>query len=142
MNDLLNIAKRLEEATGPDRELDELLMAWSVGATRQEDATFDHKPAYHRDGSWVSIHPIEPLTGSVDAALAMTERELPGWTVQLFQLRRNKGWGARVSSPRYETYSSFEDQAHATDDGYVGQKNGALAICLALVRALIAKEGR
>ena len=79
MSELAELLKRVEAATGPDREIDELLTAWSVGAVREEDATFDHKPAYHRDGFWVSIGPIAPYTASIDAAVSLIEKRLPGW---------------------------------------------------------------
>lgn len=83
LKELLLLLGRIETATGADRELDEELAALVAGAVRQEDATFDHKPAYHRNGFWVSVEPILPYTSSIDAALALCERVLPGTQVGL-----------------------------------------------------------
>lgn len=72
------LLERVERATGPDAQLDEALTAFGEGAERVEDATFDHKHGYARDGFWVSIGPIKPFTASIDAAFALVERLLPG----------------------------------------------------------------
>jgi hypothetical protein len=102
--EMVELVERVEKATEGSRELDEILTAWSVGATRQEDATFDHKPAYHRDGFWVSIEPITPLTTSIDAALALTERLLPLQSADILRealtiLSRRFAWHIALKQP-------------------------------------------
>jgi hypothetical protein len=76
MTPIAELIGKLERATGPDRELDEALIAFAEGAERVEDATFDHKHGYARGGFWVSIGPIHPVTASMDAALALAEKLL------------------------------------------------------------------
>jgi hypothetical protein len=134
---LKGLIERCEQATEGSRELDELLTAWSVGATRQEDATFDHKPAYHRDGFWVSIQPITPLTSSIDAALALSERLLPGLFCYEF------GWQASAL-----TEVSHDAQLHFTngeppmiDTSMAEAHTLPLAIILAILKALSRIKG-
>lgn len=131
MSELEQLLAKIEAATGPDRELDELLTAWAVGATLQADATFDHKPAYHRDGFWVSIEPITPLTASIDAALALVERILPGFRLELEQSLDGKWWDAYLME-----VGTSGPAIGRTDQGY---NFPALAILNALLKALIAR---
>ncbi len=77
MSDLSALIERLEKLTGPDRDVDEAIQAWSVGATI-EWQEYAGRNAYHRDDSWVSIGALQPLTASLDAAIALVERILPG----------------------------------------------------------------
>jgi hypothetical protein len=137
---------RVEKATGPDQELDAALYRELGGEVPTEFMGTGVKLSWDASGkAWcylpggmrVSFTP-PALTASIDAALALMEKVLPGWTVQIFKLRSDKGWGARVSSPRYDTFSSFEGEENATEDGFVGQPNGALAIILATLRAISA----
>ncbi len=82
MGDLSELISRLEKATGPDMGLDEAIQAWSEGATI-EWQQYAERNAYHRDGSWVSIGALQPLTASLDATVALIERLLPGWGWQV-----------------------------------------------------------
>jgi hypothetical protein len=85
---LASLLERLREAKGPDREIDRELQGEPHGTTR-----WSFIPEY---------------TASIDASLALVERLLPGWKRSLFE-KRGGGWIARVSSPRWETFTSGED---------------------------------
>lgn len=58
---IAELLRRVNEATGPDREIDE--------AVRR---TFDPNGRYFYSVNWA-------VTSSTDAALALVERMLPGW---------------------------------------------------------------
>ena len=60
---------RLEIATEGSGELDAEVAAYLAGATPERQP--DGRTAYHRDGHWVSIRPILPVTRSVDAAMTL-----------------------------------------------------------------------
>jgi len=61
--DIAELIERLKAAQGPDRELDRHLHGEPLGTTR-----WSFIPNY---------------TASIDAALALTERELPGWACMI-----------------------------------------------------------
>lgn len=76
--DLAELRERVRAATGPDRELDfALKRLWSDIAAR---LTF--KEAIEAPG-----FTLPPYTASVDAALALVERMLPGWAYNLQVIR-------------------------------------------------------
>lgn len=110
---LEELATRVRAATGPDRELD--------AAIRE---AIDHK-MMERQLLWRET--LE-YTASIDEALTLVERVLPGWKRQFFEKRGGAGWVARVSSPRYDTFSSGEDDP---------MPNAPLAILSACISALI-----
>lgn len=72
------IVERLEKLTGPDPAVDEAIHV-NVSGVTAEWQEYKQANAYHKDGSWVSIGPIPPYTASVDAAVALVEKVLPGW---------------------------------------------------------------
>lgn len=111
MSDLVDLLERVRSATGPDRELDEALRV-QLG------------------------YPPKPwnYTASIDAALALTERVLPGWV-----------WLKK--SPKvislYRPLTDEEDAAKAWAKHYDGTGATApIAILAATLSALIdgAKE--
>ena len=61
MGDLNELVERVKAATGPDRELDYAISRFADGELARHS----------------SLH--LPYTASIDAALALTERMLPGW---------------------------------------------------------------
>lgn len=76
MKELTELAERCERASGPDRELDELVSAAVVGAVREVQS--DGRIAYHTDNGarWTNVTVI-PVTASLDAALTLVPE---GWT--------------------------------------------------------------
>jgi hypothetical protein len=108
---LKSLAERLEKATGPDRELDR---------------------AIDRATAKVIVPEVvcRFYTGSIDHAAALCERVLPGCEIGFYY------FGHRT--PRFAKADIGQiGGPHAED---VKGATPALAICLAIVNALIAKE--
>lgn len=66
-----DLVRRVEAATGPDLELDALIYCWHCSKSAFADAS--ERMAYLR---WAA----PDYTASIDAALALVERRLPGRT--------------------------------------------------------------
>lgn len=145
MTDLSSLIARLEEAEGPDRELDRLIhfhvespwlaekcVKWVPAAFEgpndflwwSAERQAEGKEGYH-DG-W------ESYTASVDAAAELLQNKLPGWfwrcgSTPLFP----NGW-AHVS--RYHAdHCDRQDEASCADGKAA---NVAIALVLATLRAL------
>lgn len=92
-NALRPLLDRLKAVTGPDEELDVAITAWMHNASyKRYPPTDDFGPKnrwqfWSKDGAHFlgSEHKIkvQPLTASVDAALALVERVLPGQWKQI-----------------------------------------------------------
>lgn len=127
LSELTALRDRVIAATGPDRELDAALY------------TIVYFPEYSADdaGAQAAIRvnleyrPPPCYTASVDAALALCERMLPGW--------------ARGFDAGSKTIIAFVDP-HDFEDRFSGARYTAtgaaepLAILAAILNALIAKE--
>lgn len=74
---LLELAKRCEQATGPDRELDEAIQAALAGA-EIEWQEYAQKNAYHCGTRWINIGEIKPYTASLDAAMELVPEGMHG----------------------------------------------------------------
>jgi hypothetical protein len=127
MTTLTDLAKRLEEATGADRELDAAVMR----ACGLKVYPYD-EPSGTTWGDAAKV-----ITSSLDAAVALVERVLPNggnWHLSKRGYDDGVHQGGRagaylMSSP----VTSFHDiKAFAATP--------AIALCLAIVRALIEKE--
>lgn len=80
--DLKELLERVEKAEGPDRELDVLIaQAIAKPTTMLNGLTFDGAvAAYPNDLAGIAQNwPVPTYTASLDAALALVERVLPGW---------------------------------------------------------------
>ena len=113
MTKLTNLLKRLESATGPDDDLDKALFKFFF------DSYEDDIP--HGVGR---IIPPD-LTSSIDAALALVERELEGWQ-----------WYLESSIGSSDMYFQTHDHGEIFSSQH---KTAPLAILTALVKAKIAK---
>lgn len=88
---LIEMIARVAAATGPDREIDAALMV----ALRDARKVDDHIYYGPNEEVWylgeyegdVSFPPLPYLTSSVDAALSLLERVLPGWCKSVVDLR-------------------------------------------------------
>lgn len=129
--ELKELIERVKAATGPDRELDSDLgftLGWYANG-------YEFYAWAEADGTFVeSVNP-KPFTASIDAALALTQRVLPGWTL------------ARLSQDDHKLWYVELRQGHATSYGRVviapSTIHGLplpLAIILALLTALDQKE--
>lgn len=82
MSDYGELLAKVKAAVGPDRELDAAV--YRAFAEKDADAhwfTF-------RNGVYYTNDTCPPVTASIDGALALVERVLPGTHVSLFQYER------------------------------------------------------
>lgn len=142
MTEITELLERVKAATGPDRELDALILLHLNGWTLHEEtnpksgsfAFWEGEPwnsVCHNCSGW------EALTASIDAALALVERCLPGWVVSdLCQNSRHAGdpWGCELSV----YYGSDPSKNRSAFSGY-DFPSAPLAILGALLTALIAQ---
>lgn len=115
---LADLLARVEGASGPDRALDKaILMAL---------------------GQWAPVMTNQPwtvarLTASLDAALALTERVLPGWTIAGIGQDDSKLWHVELREGHQTSYRRVV-LSHMT---LRGSPTPALALLAALLKALI-----
>lgn len=151
MSKYSDIIERLEKATGPDRVLDAAILLAIEGWTMHEDtdpkigvfAFWEGEPwksTCHNCSSW------EAVTASIDAAIALVERMLPGCEVAMTDIHpdfvnenQNRHAVDIANGLRWET----SDVCH--EPIYDLQVSGSastrpIAILIALFRALEAKE--
>lgn len=115
--DLAELRRRVSEATGADRALDNLIGFHLDGQPFCVRAGFDPSAPEVGDG------PLPPnYTASIDAALALVERKIPGATWSIA--------GGGVHKPSYD----------ADVHGHIGSGNAEYAPtpALALIAALLA----
>lgn len=127
MTDLQGLIERLEKAEGPDRELDlAVLCAVPAPSGGWIEVWPDHL-------TWDSLdegHRAPPLTASIDAALAFSERVRPDWCgLSLLELA---GSGRFTIQARDACDPTCAEGSHAKP---------AMAILIATLRALMGKEG-
>lgn len=120
MTDLTTLIAKLEAATGPDRELDaEIWLETSPGATRnliEVKSGTGQWPPYTidetRDASGLLIV-VPSFTASIDAAVALAERVLPGWSISIGKSVHYGYWLGRTSEVVNGDIISFEAE-HST----------------------------
>lgn len=121
--DLQDLLERVERARGPDRELDVAI----AERLYPEICTPSRRGSHHDEPVWQTRDGLvrcECYTASVDAALALIEKVLPGlW------------WNVGICSANPLTYSA--DLADGTERPGA---TPALALCAALLAALIEQE--
>lgn len=134
MTDLSELIERVEKATGPDRELDTCLwLKFTPGATRRvvhvkhahSPAEWDIDETREASGQLITV---PAYTASLDAALALADRVLPGcwWMAAKGRLRASEPlYGARLF---FGTDEAIGEAEH--------EQSAALAIVLALLKAL------
>jgi hypothetical protein len=137
MSKFQDIIERLEKATEPDPRLNGLI-AMAVGSMPMEamfmetDAWGERSDTWYLGGfgGYTFLIPDE-CTASIDAAIALVERMLPDWDLQLFKRQSKGGWMARLKGPRCQLFCTKivdgEEQRVGT---------APIAILLALFRAL------
>lgn len=146
MSDLTSLLERVEKATGPDRELDALVVAtllappgahvkqslingnWCIyddTDRRGRERQWEGGPKHRRLG-WCGHWEV---TASIDAALALVREKLPGcqWT-----LETDACWLRVLSAEDVDEYQAGFNCR--------GGEATALSICAALIRALIAQS--
>lgn len=141
MADLTALIERLEKADGPDRELDELIRC----ALLAEPGAYVEKSQFNGEwciykGEWAGRPKLYErprsvprelwdgsLTASIDAAVALAERVLPGRSVMM-------GWRQASNTKPWARVGLWPDP-DATG------ATPALALVTATLRALSAQEG-
>ena len=120
------LLERVEVATGPDREIDrDLWLAFGLYPEGVEDIGLYVDPSSGCTGG--VIYSADPLTASLDAAMALCETVLPGW--EWIVEKRKSTCNARV----HTGYDSFDD-----DDGEIFEASAstpALALIAAVLKA-------
>jgi len=133
-----NLLSRLQGLTAPDREVDAEIDTTLFGGEtvwKQANGTMEMYPASRRAskthiGGFANEH-VPPVTASLDAAVALCERVLPGWA---------KGFDG---GPK--TCIAFVDP-HDYDDRMFGARYTAcapapaIALIIAILTALEARE--
>lgn len=122
---------KLTEAKAPSRELDEDIALLLLGAERCKETL----PA---GGVCNEVHTSTPLTSSLDAAVAFAEAMLPGWPWQV--QRSFDRDGDAVHNARVRPDWSGDDEDMPSRFWATHGSSAALALCLAVIRALLAKE--
>lgn len=89
MSEIAELIEKVSKATGPSAEIDAAVVAWLNNATvRPYPPTDDFGPRnqwqfWSKDGAHYlgseSRFNVPPLTASLDAVIALVEKELPGW---------------------------------------------------------------
>lgn len=151
---LADLIAKLEGASEPSRELDVLISVaagqidadlrdlaeeyrWELRAApdgRRVEAWVVNDAGYERaDAS----RPPRPYTASVDAALALIERVLPGWTVGGISQDDAKAWHVELREG-YQT--SFKSVAIAPTRFGVRIYSLAIVLCIACLKALQSNE--
>lgn len=138
--DLSALIERVENATGPDRELDALIFRVLDLKLPDQFLSMGIKLSWQADGS--ATVPVgdmqvryEPphFTSSLDAALALVEEILPGtfWHVAKGRTRPDEPlFGAELVSPEHGGVNVAVEH----------ESSVALALILALLRALSARD--
>lgn len=141
---LSDLERRLEAAAGPDRKLDGMIW-WSLERASAERCYHNHAigfpeaipPYFTLDDlpsgiGRLSVKEMAPkFTASLDTALALVGRVLPEW-------QRETLWNSCQGH-----LAALTDNADQNSSGYIYSATGpnaAVALCLALVRALQQKK--
>ncbi|MCX2699353.1 hypothetical protein [Ochrobactrum chromiisoli] len=126
----MTLIDRLSKLDGPDREVDaEICILFQYGGKNSEGALNvrtdpewgdDDDLLYELDGDPCCAQ-IPKLTASVDAALALAERVLPGWI-----------W----LKPNFNTMMMWRPADGDTEAvEHIGYGKDAIALCIAILRA-------
>lgn len=138
MPDYSELLSRIEQASGPDREIDadiDVLLFGGETVWKQANYTMEMYPASRRAskshiGGFANEH-VPLYTASLDATVALVERMLPGWTIASIGQDDAKGWHAELRKGFRTSYSTVQ---------LGGATTPSLALLTALFRALEAKE--
>ncbi|GIK47977.1 MAG: hypothetical protein BroJett013_06740 [Alphaproteobacteria bacterium] len=148
-SDLQSLLERLEKASGGDREIDAALHVALLKPEQYPDdlryyrlpsPSMDHMEMCAPGTYWLkqrsgaSLHTAPNYTSSLDAALSLVERVMPGCGVEVLASDRDT-WRATV-------WPWVSSRGTRADIGfqYSYAKAPALALCLALVRAKLEDE--
>lgn len=129
VGDLTALLARVEAADGPDRELDFQIHAAVFGRAINFQDAAGYLFGEGRDEKFATCG---QLTASLDAALALCGRVLPGWTRMVdenFGIGEATVWTGYVFTPKDALCAQYE--------GY--SKTPSLALLAAMLKALMAQ---
>jgi len=142
MTDLPSLIARLREADGPSRELDAAVFL-ALGYHEEPDGSM-FGTVWCKDGVvYCGAQTAQGfVTRSLDAAVALAERLLPGWMIALYQTHREflspdePAWGASVAGP----IRWVRDDEYGYDEPCFNHSEGrsvtpALALLIAILTA-------
>ena len=140
MTTLTDLLQRLEEATGPDRELDRDILfhfGWTIVPFGQSFGERWVDPEGNRTpydpAHWPQSWPMS-LTSSIDAALSLVEREIPEAQPTIWI---NDKWSTcQIYGPFYNDHGTKGFKEFSKCEG----KTAPLAILTALVKSVIAQK--
>jgi len=124
------LVARLEGASEGSMELDELVALETTHPYGVDAVDWDGFPAY---------------TTSLDAALALAERVLPGWWVEIKQRHLSgesprQKWSAEVEWPEPIIIQSYGETLTSHEFYHAFAPTPALALCIAVLRAKGAEQ--
>lgn len=125
----MTLIDRLSKLDRPDREVDaQIYIQFNIPAERAGRIDYANGMVgwYPKDGPYVSAVTVPAYTASVDAAIALAERVLPNWQVNIS--RFHDGHAEASVGARHVREPSFG----ATP---------AIALCIAILRAKEAPNG-
>jgi len=145
MTDLDELLVRVKSATGQESR-ENYLINLEIGKALFGWYLHEHKAFGGYDTDWAEwrwpdekqVRPMPDFIGSIDAALALTERVLPGWVVSdLCQNSRHAGdpWGCTLAI----YFGSAPSKNKSATSGY-DFPTAPLAILAAVLTALIDQE--
>lgn len=130
MTDLIT---RLSKLDAPDSDVDAEIAMQVCGFTRknlmenfpEENPLWEY---FDQERNLIGRHGpmIHRYTASVDAAMALAERVLPGWTIARLGQDDNKQWNAELREGHLTAYDRVT---------LGGSPNAAIALLIALLRA-------
>ena len=151
MTDISELLERVQNATGPDRDVDVAIMATCFDWAKAEPPYYaphcvGDEPIYWHAPNWLQKRPCPELTASMDAALALVERVLPGWKVSLYighltGAKDGSGSRAELFSPKKPKRISATDWKWMKVAVCYHAHTPALAILAALLMALSMRGG-
>lgn len=134
MSALTELRERVLAATGPDREIDgdfAILAGWTFVKMKGDRNPYWRKPGVTE---WYMRSDLPNFTASIDAALALVERMLPGCGLFFLRGEDEAGNTAGLYQKGCGSHAAPEHQFEETAD------TPPIAILAALLSALIAKE--
>lgn len=124
----MTLIDRLSKLEGPDREVDaQIYIQFNIPAERAGRIDYAHGMVgwWPKDGPYVSAVTVPAYTASVDEAIALAERVLPGWHWSIYDTDGVGRCNAQMERPDFTGAEDF-DGTGATP---------AIALCIALLRA-------
>jgi len=136
---LSDLIARLETASGPDRELDAAIHRLLAGSPT------DHW--YNFFGEWITDQNCPHISASIDAAVALAERVLPGWTWSIagcpedFLTDKDKPFSAELIGPvSWKVIDREVGEEPVYETAHAQHSLPAIALLIAILKAKEASD--